>query len=370
MSFIIKLVKKAHNLYIAFNCYKKEKKYIIKRKNLFKDVSLSREQIELVDNIWLKNYGKKISKDWHKLYTSYTGIFNEYYFPDIYFNTKILKILNPEKRKRYLSDKVLTPYLFSNLKEEKARTIKNYIYNCNGYFYGEKGIISYESALDIIKNVGEVIIKPSVDSNSGNNVKLLNIENGIDINSNMSTEEILKKYKQNYMIQEKIKQHESFAKLNPSSVNTIRLNTYILDGEIYNTPIAMRLGRNNSIVDNAHAGGIAVGIDDRGCLRKYAFSEKGEKFLEHPNTHIVFENYKIPKIKEMCEFVLKNHYRIPHMGIVGWDLTLDENENIVIIETNITTPSIWFPQYCNGEGFFKENTERIIRMLKEKGKEK
>ena len=97
---------------------------------------------------------------------------------------------------------------------------------------------------------------------------------------------------------------------------------------------------------------------------EYAFLQTGEKFDEHPDNHIKFKGYKIPRVLEMIEFAKSNHYRIPNMGIIAWDLTLDAEENIVIIETNIQCPSIWFPQYSTGEAFFGENTEKMIQMLK------
>lgn len=126
----------------------------------------------------------------------------------------------------------------------------------------------------------------------------------------------------------------------------------------------MRIGRNGSIVDNAHAGGIHVGINKDGTLKKIAFSECGEKFEIHPDTNVKFENYKIPKIAEMIEFAKTHHYKIPHVGLIGWDFTLDNNSNIVIIETNIQCPGISFVQYANGQSLFGENTEKMIRMLK------
>lgn len=231
------------------------------------------------------------------------------------------------------------------------------------------GIINYEKAIQTIKDIGEVIIKPSIDSCSGQNVNLLNIKHGKDIISNRPLEDILNEYNKNYIIQKKIEQHDAYSKLNPSSVNTIRINTYICDGKVYCAPLAMRLGRNGKVVDNAHAGGIAVGLDIEGNLKKYAFSEYGEKFDRHPDTNVEFEGYKIPKIAEMVEFTKKYHYKIPHMGIIAWDLTLDKDENIVIIEANVTVPGIWFPQYLNGEGFFGENTEKMIKMCKENKRE-
>ena len=78
------------------------------------------------------------------------------------------------------------------------------------------------------------------------------------------------------------------------------------------------------------------------------------------------EGYQIPKIPEMLEFTRKYHYRIPHIGIIAWDLTIDENDNIVVIEANTTVPGVWHPQIVTGEAFFGENTEKMIRMLNEK----
>lgn len=230
----------------------------------------------------------------------------------------------------------------------------------------KSGIISYEKALKKIKNIGEVIIKPSVETKSGENVRLLKIENGIDVFTDDSIENIIKKYKENYIIQEKIKQNKSLSKLNPSSVNTLRLHTYVCEGKVYATPVVIRLGRNGSIIDNACAGGISVGISENGELLKYAFTAMGEKFERHPDTKILFEGYKIPRIKDMIEFTKKYHYKIPHIGIIAWDITLDEDENMVLIEANITGPGIWITQYNTGKGFFGKNTEKMIRMLKDK----
>ena len=346
--------------------YLAEIKNIKKKKKLYKDIKLTKEQIKAVDDIWIENYGKKISKNWHRLYTSYMGEFNKYYFPEILFTTNLLNKLNPYNRKKGLADKVLTEYLFNNI--TGVKTVKNYLYNCNGFFYDDNGLIQYNDALERIKNIGEVIIKPSIDTSSGKSVRLLNIKNGIDSFTQKPIEQIFNEYNKNYMIQERIKQHEIFARLNRTSVNTIRINTYICEGRVYISPLIMRMGRNGSIVDNAHAGGIAVGIKDNGYLRRYSFTEYGEKYERHPDTGIKFDGYKLIKINEMIDFVKKYHYRIPHMGIIAWDLTLDEEENIVIIETNITCPGIWISQYCNAEPFFGENTEKMIRKLKEKEK--
>ena len=366
--FMNKIYKYLFEKYLFYSRIHAEKKNIKKKKNLINKVNLTDEQVLEVDKLWLENYGKKIPKDWHRLYTSYTGKFDKNYFPEILFTANILNKLNPRDIKRFFSDKTLAQYFYSSLDEKKYKVVKNYVYNCNGFYYDETGVITYEKTIEILQNIGEVIIKPTLDTCSGIGVALLNIKDGIDIISGKNIKQIFEEYNKNFAIQEKIIQHEDFAKLNPSSVNTIRLHTYICDGKVYSTPLLLRVGRANSVVDNFHAGGIGVGITKDGYLMREGFKEYGESFLKHPDTGIVFEKYHLPKIPEMIDFTIKYHYRIPHIGVIAWDLTVDNDNRIVIIETNISCPGIWLPQMITGESFFGENTEKMIRMLNENKK--
>lgn len=54
------------------------------------------------------------------------------------------------------------------------------------------------------------------------------------------------------------------------------------------------------------------------------------------------------------------------MGILSWDLTIDEEGQVVIIEMNSTGQSAWFPQFVNGESLFGENTPQILKLIKNK----
>lgn len=342
--------------------YKAEIKNIKKKQKLGNFSTLTEEQKLMIDKLWMDHYGKKINKDWHKYYTYNSSNFNVDYFPEIYFTTNLLQKFNPQGVRETLSDKILTYSLFKNVDFEKFRLPKYYIYNCNGYYYSENGLIDIKEVLSIIDNIGEVIIKPTVDTNSGKNVRLLNIKNGLDLIKEERIDNVLKSYNKNFIIQERIKPDKKFKALNPSSINTIRIDTYISDSKVFVTPIAMRIGRNGKICDNAHAGGIQIGVKNE-KLMKYAMTEFGDKYEVHPDTGIIFENYKIPRVNDMIKFAKENHYRIPHMGCIAWDFTVDEDGYIVLIETNINCPSIWFPQYTTGEAFFGENTVKMIENL-------
>ena len=127
-----------------------EKIDVLKNRKKLKNIVLTEEQKKSIDEIWKKNYGKKILKDWHKLYTSYTGNFDKYYFPETFFRHNLIGKLNPYKRRGYLSDKILTLQLFKDIQDDNFKMIKTYAYNCNGYFYDESR--NYKIQRSIRKN--------------------------------------------------------------------------------------------------------------------------------------------------------------------------------------------------------------------------
>ena len=52
--------------------------------------------------------------------------------------------------------------------------------------------------------------------------------------------------------------------------------------------------------------------------------------------------------------------------IISWDFMVDDKDNIVLIEMNLISQTVWFPQMANGVSFFGENTEKMIRLVKNK----
>ena len=81
-----------------------EKKKIkdARRVNLLKQVHLTNKQKREIDTFYKQNYGKKIPYKWHRLYTSYTGIFDAQYIPELIFIPIIEKNLCIENLKVWL----------------------------------------------------------------------------------------------------------------------------------------------------------------------------------------------------------------------------------------------------------------------------
>lgn len=348
-----------------FHVYRYEVKVLEKKKNLYTKVKLNQKQKKQIDDFYIKNYGKKFSHKWHRLYQSYLNVFDEKYFPQILFSTKLEDQLNCRKISKVLEDKSLIGILYNDIKN--LYIPKTYLLNCSGIFYNyERDIINKKEAFESLKNIGKVIIKPTIGSNSGRNVLMLNIVDGIDKNTDTSLIDILDRYNENYIIQECLKNSKELSKLNSSSLNTFRIVTYTIEGKMYHCPIALRIGTSGKNVDNLHSGGICVGVSDEGYLGKYALREKGDVFEHHPDTGVVFENYKIPLVEEIIKIAYECHKRTPHQGIASWDFTINDENKICLIEANLMGGGTWFLQCCNGRSLFGENTSYMLNKIAKK----
>lgn len=341
-----------------------EIKNIRKKRKLFSKIKLRTDQIQEIDKLWQQAYGRKIFKDWNRLYQSYTGQFDAKYFPEILYTTKLEIHMNPRHVCRVLSDKNLLEILF---KDEKAKVPRTIVSNAWGYHYDEsRNVIGREKMLEILENAGNIVIKPTINTNSGMGITVHNIQNGIDLLSGENVNTILLKQKKNYIIQEKLVAHTAYASLYEQSINTIRVITYIVDHSVHHAPLALRMGRGGKFVDNAHAGGIMIGLTDRGILNKMAFSEMQDRFYKHPDSGVVFEGYMVPSTLQMIDVAEKLHGRIPGIGIISWDFMVDKDENVVIIECNLSSQSIWLSQIVNGCSFFGDHTVNMIHSMAKK----
>jgi glutathione synthase/RimK-type ligase-like ATP-grasp enzyme len=142
--------------------------------------------------------------------------------------------------------------------------------------------------------------------------------------------------KSEYLFQECVKQHPDLNKLNSSSLNSMRIDTFIdHEGGIEIISGFIRMSTNNAFVDNISSGGCFVAIDIKtGKLKKQGYSMINKSgpvvFLQHPVTKTVFENFKIPFFTEAKELVIKTASLMPGLRLVGWDVAISENGPVLI----------------------------------------
>lgn len=340
-----------------------KKKFRDKRRiEICNSTKLSQEQIDSVEKLYKNNYGKKIPLTWHKSYTAYTGRFDKYYFPEILYIPEFERYMNyNQSLANVLEDKNLL-YVFA--KASNVRMPRRYL-SCQAGIYkdAENKVLDFEKACSLISNIGVCFAKPSIGTDSGRGCEVYCLVNGTDTKSGKTSDMILKDLGKDFTIQERLVCHESIRKIYDGSVNTFRIMTYRWKNQIIVAPIIMRIGRGGSYLDNAHAGGMFIALSDDGTLHKTAFTEFKEEFVEHPDSKLKFEGYRIPLLPNVVDAVKKMHYSLPAIGVINWDMTLDESGQPVLIEANVNGGSIWLFQMAHGCGVFGERTPEILRWL-------
>lgn len=325
------LINKIERRY-AYNQYfrNKRKELKAKLKKLSNRRHLTKEQKKEIVDFYKRLTGKKISTLDHEYLYSRTGVYSKDYIPIDFFQAEVVGRLNRIDCYNTFSDKNLDDILLPGVKHPHY-----YLKNINGYYYYEGRPVSKEDAVELCKNLGEVIIKPSL-SYKGTGVNVINIKGGVTDLDGKSLVEVFQQYKKDFLIQEVVHQHPLISALNPTSVNTLRMATYRSGMEVLLVYAAIRIGRSGQVIDNQSAGGISTKINPDGTLGKYAFGKAGEDMIEKTDTGVVLEGYQIPYFDKAVEKIKELHYSLPLFDFIGWDISIDENGEPVLIEWNGT----------------------------------
>lgn len=137
-----------------------------------------------------------------------------------------------------------------------------------------------------------------------------------------------------YIFEEAIVQHPMMSKIYPYSVNTLRIDTFRDDnGAILPISAYMRMGVGGHYADNASSGGCFVGVNmDSGMLKCYAYTLPkvgGGRLREHPDTGVVFQDFKVPLFAHAVRFVCDVARYVPQR-MVGWDVAISSDGPILI----------------------------------------
>jgi len=162
-----------------------------------------------------------------------------------------------------------------------------------------------------------------------------------------------------FLAEELIEAHETISRLNPDSVNTVRICTYNNNGMFMTHDAFAKIGRAGSFVDNGGAGGIFVHIDAQtGRMDSDGIDEKCNRYTEHPDNGLIFRDYAFPEWEKALETAVEAAKKIPEMRYIGWDLTYTKNERWIIVEGNARTQFLG-QQATTGKGTLESFAELL-----------
>lgn len=317
---------------------------------------LSKGQEADIKAFFKKHFGKEVPTYWHQYLYSRNGLYSEKYIPASIYNSEIIYRLNKFQFRHAYVDKGFFDTLFPDI--NRPKTI---VKNVNGYYYDSHYPMSMEEAIERCSNLKEAIIKPTLGGTWGRGVRLIKVDEGKIANLNCSLKELFSQYKQSFIVQERLEQHEDIARLNPTSLNTLRVMSIRMGMEIVILYAVVRIGRKGEIVDNETAGGIKADIDlTSGKIKAPAYGNPKEGLMHATDVGTVLEGYQIPSFNELLRLVKEMHMRLPYFDLVGWDMTIDKNGRPALIEWNRAAE---LSQVAHGPAF-GDLTEDIFSMIK------
>lgn len=340
-----------HNYY-----FNNEEKYFLKKiresMKSYPMKPLSEGQKAEVKTFFKKHIGREVLTDWHQYFYSRNGFWSEKYIPTSIYNTEILWRLNKFHFRYAYADKGIYDSMFHDI--NRPQTI---IKNIHGYYYDGQHPLTEAEAMERCGSLKEAIIKPTLGGTWGVGVKLIKTADGIVSDTNGSVKDLFASYKQNFIVQERLEQHPDMAKLNPTSLNTIRVMSYHRGNEIVILYAVVRIGRKGQIIDNETAGGIKADIDlNTGRINGSAMGSPTEGRMATTDVGTATDGYQIPCFDKVLDTVKEMHLRIPYFNLIGWDMSVDKDGKPTLIEWN-SAPQL--SQVGHGPAF-GDLTEEIL----------
>ena len=332
------------------------------RRRIREQYVLSSEEKTAIDDFYKKYYGRTVTHKWHSYFAGINQTFVKEYIPMSLHFSEIEYFMNPHKEYiKVFQDKSIISLLAISLGIISPMCLFKFT---NGVFYDENfNLVDLNHVKDYLFDYGEIFIKPSIDSCGGRGCGIYDIHQGVDKLSGENLDTILKKAGKQFLIQNVIKNHESIRRIYDKSLNTFRIITYQWDDNIYNAPVAMRLGRNGSRVDNASAGGVYIAVDVNGQLHEKAYADDGSSITQHPDSGIVFKTYQIKSVQETIDAAKRMHRALSKLGIINWDFAIDEAGDPVLIEANTIGGGMDMVQVAHGVTLFEERTPQILQWV-------
>ena len=333
----------------AFN-YHSHWEYRVEAKSILRTLEgkfgkTSSSNIKLADEYAREVLGHSHYAPWLYVYTAIAGTFKEGWIPDNYYGSVVV----PKLKGSYGDIADLKPLTFTIFGSDSFPDIASFV---NGLFLTvDNTPINYRDIEGILFDKAEKIV-----------FKIDNSKQGIGIFFFEKKSFDIEKIKKlgNGVFQSYIVQHKLFNDFAPNSVATLRMTTVVNDdGDISLRACYLRLGR----IDDTHiqsTSNIRIAVD----LSSGEFSTDGHlpswlTVKEHPDTKIGFSGCRIPSFEQCVSTVLELHKKAPFARSIGWDVTVDIDDNVRLIEWNGGHNDIRFTEATQGPCFSDLGWERL-----------
>ncbi|WP_144107648.1 sugar-transfer associated ATP-grasp domain-containing protein [Paraburkholderia sp. BCC1886] len=289
--------------------------------------------------------GDAVYAPWLRVYTAFTGTFKEGWIPDNYYGSVVVPSMKGDYGK--LSElKSIARIMF------EGDGFPDVAYFANGLFFTDRNEFIPESEVrrTIFRATDKVVFKLD-GSKQGKGVFIYDWRS-FDVGAIKSLG--------NGVIQKFVRQHPVFDAFASTSVATLRLTTAVDDaGKISLRAAFLRLGRANETHVRSDSE-VCVPVDPAsGMLGRDGYLHNWSAVQAHPDSGVRFAGVQVPAFEQCVETVLAFHRNIPFVRCVGWDLSVDANGQVQILEWNGEHNDVKFSEATQGPCFSDLRWERL-----------
>lgn len=258
----------------------------------------------------------------------------------------IESVLNPKRYRGFYADK----NMYGRYIQPKEAVPVTYLYrvmggmmhkgNDNGTTIVPLASGANELAAMIDEKVMRLVLKPTIDSNSGHGVMLFTRDEGRFVTK--EGEELsgafLGRYGSDFVLQEAINQHEYLKLFSTTSINTMRIMTYrsVVDDSVSVFAVCLRIGHNGSFVDNLFSGGCFLPIDVKtGLLGKELYNRYWQTTSEMNGVDFANNEFVLPFWDKAKAFATSIAQQVPHAHLLAQDIIVDSKGNPRLVEFNV-----------------------------------
>ena len=332
--------------------YLVDKETISKLKHL---PTLTKQEKKLIKQTWPTLEVNCLDYTWSRIWKMEHGF--SPYFIGTMWTWSVLEKINPYEQVVSLQNKALCDKYLPDIPFPKVfvRSIEGILYD------KDMQPINIDDACNLLADTHGFILKPSIDTLCGNGVIKVTKDYKTNEEYCKSILESLRQSGSNFIAQELLCQHPDIARLNPTSINSCRVTTIYLNGKM-SYSVVLKVGKRGSYKDNWNSS-YFIGVDQDGNLKE-GYDNYLNK-VQQTDNGIALSTVQLPHFKEMVDSVQKWHQQyFPQCGIVGWDVFIDCNHNVSVIEVNLTCPGIVAEQLASGL-FLQPYVNDICQKLKQ-----
>jgi hypothetical protein len=306
---------------------------------------LSQPVVKQCDDYANDVFGHRRFAAWLYVYSAIAGCFKEGWIPDNYWGSVVVPKLKGDYG-TVARLKALHSTIFSHGSFPDILSYVNGVFFDTGY-----RVLNPDSIKDkLFANQDRVVFKLDnslqgrgisfFDRESFAPSKIYNLGNGV--------------------FQQFINQHQVFQEFARESVATVRMTTVTGDdGTTSLRACHLRLGTGTDthVQSKSH---IRIPIDIKsGAFNSVGFTPDWLEVDCHPISKVKFQGKVIPGYDDCLRLVTNLQKRVPYTRCIGWDVTVDDKQNVRIMEWNARVNGITLGEATQGPCFSDLHWERL-----------